>query len=373
MERPGRCCAERRQASGRLDLELAERSRRGAPARRASATWWSRTSPRERWRASASTLPAVRAAHPRVVYLSLPGFASTDEEHAALQAFEGVIASATGQFSDMGVNRVLMGIEASYSPLPLGSAYAGVFGAMAVALALRARLRHGAATTSRSRSPPACWRLWPTTRCTSRTSRRGTCRGESRRSSEGARRDLSYDEVQDSARPFYRTYWCADGRPFYLVAVSHRRHPRSVLELLGLLDEAVGRGLPDARPLSVDVAVARGRRLHPLGAPDLRDLGGLARPSASRCRSAHPHPVSEWEAEFADPRDPCRGHTARRASGCRPTHARASGLLVEDGIRQLGQVRRMGPVLWTDRRAWRRLSCAAAGDGRIPAAGGSTA
>ena len=75
---------------------------------------------------------AVRAAHPHVVYLSLPGFASTDEDHAALQAFEGVIASATGQFSDMGVNRVLMGIAASYSPLPLGSAYAGVFGAMAV-------------------------------------------------------------------------------------------------------------------------------------------------------------------------------------------------------------------------------------------------
>src|ERR1700759_312755 len=47
----------------------------------------------------------VRASHPRIVYLSLPGFASTDEEHAALQAFEGVIASATGQFSDMGVNR----------------------------------------------------------------------------------------------------------------------------------------------------------------------------------------------------------------------------------------------------------------------------
>ena len=62
--------------------------------------------------------PSLQPDKPALVYLSLPGFASTDPEHTGVEAYEGVIASAVGQFADMGVNRVLMGIEASYSPLP---------------------------------------------------------------------------------------------------------------------------------------------------------------------------------------------------------------------------------------------------------------
>ena len=82
-------------------------------------------------------------ANPGLVYLSLPGFSEADPESCDVPAWEGVIAAAMGQFSDMGLNRVLMGIEASYSPLTLASAYAAVFGALSVVLALRARLRHG--------------------------------------------------------------------------------------------------------------------------------------------------------------------------------------------------------------------------------------
>jgi crotonobetainyl-CoA:carnitine CoA-transferase CaiB-like acyl-CoA transferase len=51
--------------------------------------------------------------NPRLVYLSLPGFSSEDMDRAAIPGWEGVVAAAMGQFTDMGLNRVLMGIEAS--------------------------------------------------------------------------------------------------------------------------------------------------------------------------------------------------------------------------------------------------------------------
>ncbi len=71
-------------------------------------------------------------ANPGLVYLSLPGFSEADQGHRDVAAWEGVVAAAMGQFTDMGLNRVLMGIEASYSPLTLASAYAAVFGALSV-------------------------------------------------------------------------------------------------------------------------------------------------------------------------------------------------------------------------------------------------
>ena len=75
----------------------------------------------------------------QLVYLSLPGFASTDAELAELRAWEAAIAACTGQFTDMGLNRRLMGINPSFTPLALASAYGAAFGAMAVLFALRAR------------------------------------------------------------------------------------------------------------------------------------------------------------------------------------------------------------------------------------------
>jgi crotonobetainyl-CoA:carnitine CoA-transferase CaiB-like acyl-CoA transferase len=86
---------------------------------------------------------AMTEANPRLVYLSLPGFSSRDQERVGLQAFEGIVAAAVGQFTDMGLNRILMGINPSFSPLTLASAYAATLAATAVALALFDRERSG--------------------------------------------------------------------------------------------------------------------------------------------------------------------------------------------------------------------------------------
>jgi crotonobetainyl-CoA:carnitine CoA-transferase CaiB-like acyl-CoA transferase len=54
---------------------------------------------------------ALTDRHPRLVYLSLPGFSAADSEFAGMPGWEGIISAAMGQFTDMGLNRVLMGVE----------------------------------------------------------------------------------------------------------------------------------------------------------------------------------------------------------------------------------------------------------------------
>jgi len=47
--------------------------------------------------------------------------------------------AGAGVFSDMGLNRVLRGVNPSYSPLCLASTYSSVMGAIAATLALYSR------------------------------------------------------------------------------------------------------------------------------------------------------------------------------------------------------------------------------------------
>ena len=174
--------------------------------------------------------------------------------------------------------------------------------------------------------------------------RRGIARDASRQSRGGAR-DLSYDDVQTLLDPFYRTYWCADGRPFYVVAVSHRRHPRRLLEVLGIWDEAVAAGLPvhdpylptSSWPEGVDCTLLA----HPISTVWAAWLSERIA-AVLRSRSSH-----EWEEVFAAHGIPAVA-TRTTAEWLNADHAVASGLLAEDHHRELGQVRRMGPVLWTE-------------------------
>ncbi len=85
----------------------------------------------------------LRSVNSSLVSLSLPGFASSDADLADIPAWEAVIAARTGQFTDMGLNRRLMGVNPSFTPLGLASAYGAAFGTMAVLFALTARERLG--------------------------------------------------------------------------------------------------------------------------------------------------------------------------------------------------------------------------------------
>lgn len=80
------------------------------------------------------------ARNPRLIYCSLPGFAS-DDPRAAVAAWEGVVGAATGAY------RTSLGGEERprpvYTAIPISSCYAAILGGASIAAALNARDRDG--------------------------------------------------------------------------------------------------------------------------------------------------------------------------------------------------------------------------------------
>lgn len=191
---------------------------------------------------------AMTQHNPSLVYLALPGFSQQDLDFAETPAFEGIIAAAVGQFTDMGLNRILMGINPSFSPLPLASAYASVLGATAVTLALFARQTSGRGDAI---EVPISAALMEGLAYNSMFVENLPDRYKSPRELEIERRrahneplNLNYPDLQEFLDPFYRTYTCKDGRPFYAVCSSHTRHPIACLEVLGIWEEIEAAGIP---------------------------------------------------------------------------------------------------------------------------------
>ena len=89
---------------------------------------------------------SVKPINPGLIYLSLPGFASTDKERAHLQAWEGILGAASGIYTDMGWARFMLDYPPVYTGIPVCSAYGAAHGVTAVLSALLARETHGVGT-----------------------------------------------------------------------------------------------------------------------------------------------------------------------------------------------------------------------------------
>jgi len=94
---------------------------------------------------------AVRRDHDRIIYCSLPGFAS-DDPRAAMPAWEGVLAAATGTYasgatsSSRGtLSQPATGVQEQprFNALPLASEFGALAAAIAIVMALIARERDG--------------------------------------------------------------------------------------------------------------------------------------------------------------------------------------------------------------------------------------
>lgn len=285
---------------------------------------------------------ALRQVNADIVSLSLPGFASTDPELAGLAAWEAVIAARTGQFTDMGLNRRLMGINPSFTPLGLASAYGAAFGAMSVLFALAARPRMGGdhievplASALLEGLVYNCEQIedYPDRYKSPRESEL------ERRASQGLPNNLSFAELSEFLDPFYRTYSCADGRGFYIVSCSIVNHPQRVLEVLGLGD--LLKELPDFDVYidQADWPAEWALRSYPVGAGDRRRLADAMK-AAFLTRPAH-----EWEELFGAAKAPA---TAQRSTAewLADPHALTSGLVVALDDPRHGRMRQMGNVAW---------------------------
>ncbi|MES0827634.1 CoA transferase [Ruegeria sp. SCP11] len=285
---------------------------------------------------------ALSQANPAIVSLSMPGFASTDAELADIAAWEAVIAARTGQFTDMGLNRRLMGINPSFTPLGLASAYGATFGAMSVLFALRARGKNGG---DHIEVPLASALLeglvYNCEQIEDYPDRYKSPREVEleRRAAEGLPMNLEFSELSEFLDPFYRTYPCADGRGFYVVACSIKGHPERAFQTLGLSELAEGLPDFDAYLDQKDWPAEWSTRNYPVGVSD-RERVSTAMKEAFLTRPAH-----EWEELFGASKAPA---TAQRTSQewLNDPHALASGLVlqVEDPVH--GRMHQMGNVAW---------------------------
>ncbi|EEX11682.1 L-carnitine dehydratase/bile acid-inducible protein F [Citreicella sp. SE45] len=192
---------------------------------------------------------AMREERPELITVSIPGFASNDLERREQRAFESVVAASSGVFTDMGLNRVLMGLNPSFSPLPLSSAYASQIAASATVLALQSRQLTGLGDQIEVPLAAAvmeglCYNSIKVSDMPARYLTQREIEIERRRV-EGLPMNVSYQDLQELLDPFFRSYMCKDGRGFYVVCPSHKNHARRCLEVLGLYDEMIEEGLQE--------------------------------------------------------------------------------------------------------------------------------
>jgi crotonobetainyl-CoA:carnitine CoA-transferase CaiB-like acyl-CoA transferase len=291
---------------------------------------------------------AMREARPELITVSLPGFASNDAEKREQRAFESVVAASSGVFTDMGLNRVLMGLNPSFSPLPLSSAYASQIAASATVLALQSRQLTGLGDQIEVPLAAAvmeglCYNSikvgdMPTRYLTQREIE------IERRRVEGLPMNVSYEDLQELLDPFFRSYMCKDGRMFYVVCPSHKHHARRCLEVLGLYDEMIEEGLQEEddtyKPQSeweTDTSLG----VYPMPKFWADKLAARMK-EVFMTRTSH-----EWKRMFGRAGIP--GAPQRwLQEWINDEYAEASGLMIDVWDPQYGEMTQPGPVVWME-------------------------
>ncbi|MCG7573783.1 CoA transferase [Phaeobacter sp. CNT1-3] len=291
---------------------------------------------------------ALRAARPELITLSIPGFASDDEERREMRAFESIVAASSGVFTDMGLNRVLMGLNPSFSPLPLSSAYASQIAASATVLALQSRQVTGEGDQIEVPLAAAvmeglCYNSIHVADMPERYLTQREVEIERRRV-EGLPMNVAYEDLQELLDPFFRSYMCKDGRMFYVVCPSHKNHARRCLEVLGIYDELVEEGLTSEentyKPWS-EWEHETSLGVYPMP-KDWADRIAARMKEVFMTRTSH-----EWKKMFG--RGGIPGAPQRwLQEWIHDEYAETSGLMIDMWDPVYGEMTQPGPVVWLE-------------------------
>ncbi len=292
----------------------------------------------------------VNHINPKCIYLSLPGFASNDEEHASIKAYEATILAEAGVFCDMGLNRTLMGVNPSYSPLPLASGYSSIIGALGVVLALIRREKSnglgdhievplGAALCDALVFNSMAIPDLPPRYLTMRELEIARFRENEEPM------NFNYSQVKDLLDPFYHTYICKDDRPFYVVAPSHEMHQERCLKALGIWDDMVAMGLLETRgDIYADSDKWGNNKNMVFGTYPLTDPIWIVRLKTAMASAFRKRTASAWERIFGSMKiTGCKVLTSKE--WLNSEHALASGLVIERE-RNGTIIRESGPAVW---------------------------
>jgi crotonobetainyl-CoA:carnitine CoA-transferase CaiB-like acyl-CoA transferase len=286
--------------------------------------------------------------YPALIAISVPGFASNDQLRSQWKATEAIVNATSGVFMDMGFNRVLMGINPSFSPLSLGSSYAVSLASSAAVFALYQRQKSGLGDLI---EVPVVAALMEGLSYNSYVIENLPARYKTMREQEITERrannielDLSYNQLQEYLDPFYRTYMCGDGRQFYCVCPSHRNHAKRALNVLGLYEELVKMGLPEVNDLYLPIDQWDGETsigVYPLP-KKWADIIAAKMKRAFLTKSAH-----EWAEIFGEARIPgAAQHTTQE--WVNSEHCIASGLILEVEGTEYGKMKQPGPIAWLE-------------------------
>ncbi|MEM8812465.1 MAG: CoA transferase [Pseudomonadota bacterium] len=299
---------------------------------------------------------ALRAERAELITLSIPGFASNDELRCEWRAYESVIAAQSGVFTDMGLNRVLMGINPSFSPLPLASAYGTMLAASAVVTALQSREVTGYGDHIEVPLASAVMEglCYNSLKVEGYPDRYKTMREAEieRRRIEGLPMNVTYEELQELLDPFYRSYKCKDGRLFYVVCPSHRHHAKRCLKTLGIYDEMVEEGLTEEADTYVPMSEWKSDA----------SLGVYPMPKhwadkiSARMKEVFlTRTAKEWERIFGRGKFP--GAPQRwLQEWINDDHAETAGLMIEVEDSQFGTMIQPGPMVWLEESGEAALS-----------------
>ena len=298
----------------------------------------------------------LRESRPELITLSIPGFASNDQLRSQWKATEAVVAATAGAFTDMGFNRVLMGLNPCFSPLPLASSYTITLASSSVVMALMAR--HNSGCGDHIEVPVVAAMMeglsYNSYEVVDLPERYKTMREleiEHRRANN-IEFDLSYEDLQEYLDPFYRTYECADGRMFYVVCPSHRNHARRCLEALGLYDELLAEGMPEVADLHLPLSEWESETslgVYPLP-KRWADIISAKMKLVMLTKTS-----SEWGVIFGEGQIPGAPHRTTK-EWVNSEHCNDAGLIVEVNDPEYGLMKQPGPVIWLEESAHKMLA-----------------